>query len=72
MTKVQIHFQLEAPLDDAMAMRLADVNSVYGIDRIQVEPSLTGMMVEYDASSRLKASEVKSFIEGLGIAVAAK
>ncbi len=71
MTKVQIHFQLENPLDDAAAMRLSDVNSVYGIDRIQVEPSLKGMMVEYDAS-RLKASEVQSVLEGLGIAVAAK
>lgn len=71
MTKVQIHFQLETPLDDAMAMRLSDVNSVYGIDRIQVEPSLKRIMVEYDAS-RLKASEVQSVLEGLGIAVAAK
>ena len=71
MTKVQIHFQLETPLDDAMAMRLSDVNSVYGIDRIQVEPSLKRIMVEYDAS-RLKAGEVQSVLEGLGIAVAAK
>ena len=59
------------PLDDATAMRLSDVNSVYGIDRIQVEPSLKGIMVEYDAS-RLKASEVQSVLEGLGIAVEAK
>ena len=66
MTKVQIHFKLETPLDDATAMRLSDVNSVYGIDRIQVEPSLTGMMVEYDAS-RLKASEVQSVLEGFAL-----
>ena len=71
MTKVQIHFQMETPIDDAMAMRLSDINSVYGIDRIQVEPSLKGIMVEYDAS-RLKASEVRSALEGLGIAVEVK
>ncbi|MDQ6700188.1 MAG: hypothetical protein M3Z36_08380 [Acidobacteriota bacterium] len=71
MTKVQIHFQLESPLDDAMAMRLSDANSLYGIDRIQIEPTLKEIMVEYDAS-RLKASEVQSVLEGLGIAMSAK
>lgn len=71
MTKVQIHFQLESPLDDATAMRLSDANSLYGIDRIQVEPSLKGIMVEYDAS-RLKTSEVQSVLEGIGIAIEPK
>lgn len=68
MTKVQIHFEFETLIEDAMAMRLSDVNSVYGIERIQLDPDMKGITVEYDAS-RLKPDEVRSVLEGVGLAV---
>lgn len=53
MTKVQIHLGLQRPLDDAMMERIADANSIYGIEHIKILPSLTEIVVEYDAT-RLK------------------
>ncbi|MDQ2900246.1 MAG: hypothetical protein M3Y07_10640 [Acidobacteriota bacterium] len=66
MTKVQIRLHLQKPLDDEAMIRLADANSIYGIQRVKVEPSLTGLTVDYDAS-RLKISEVENALAGLGI-----
>ena len=50
MTKVQIHFRLQKPLDDAMLARIADARAIYGIQQVKVAPSLDGLMVEYDAT----------------------
>lgn len=67
MTKVQIHLALQSPLDDAMMERISDANSIYGIEHIKVMPSLTELMVEYDAT-RLKPSEVERALAQAGIA----
>ncbi len=66
MTKVQIRLHLQKPLDDEAMIRLAGANSIYGIDHVKVEPSLTDLTVEYDAS-RLKVTEVENALAGLGI-----
>jgi len=68
MTKVQIRFRLQKPLDDAMMERLSDTTALYGIQRIKVDPSLDGLMVEYDAT-RLRPSEVESALAGAGIPI---
>jgi hypothetical protein len=66
MTKVQIHFHLQRPLDDSMLDRLSGANSVYGIQKIKLDPSLDGLTVEYDAT-RLRPSEVENVLAGAGI-----
>jgi len=66
MTRVQIHFRLQKPLDDAMMARLSDTSSLYGIQRIKLDPTLDGLMVEYDAT-RLRPAEVESALAGAGI-----
>ena len=68
MTKVQRHFRLERPLDEALMEQIAAVNSIYGIERIRVEPS-GNVMVEYDAT-RLNRAEVETVLERAGIPVA--
>jgi hypothetical protein len=69
MTKVQIRFRLQKPLDDTMLQRLSDTSALYGIQRIKVDPSLDGLMVEYDAT-RLRPAEVESALAIAGIPVA--
>jgi hypothetical protein len=67
MTKVQRYFQLQRPIDEALMEQIAVVNSIYGIERVRVEPS-GNLMVEYDAT-RLNVAEVEGVLERAGIPV---
>jgi len=69
-TKVQKHFRLQRPLDDALMQQIADANSIYGIERIRIAPSRAELMVEFDAT-RLRTSDVESALERAGIPVVA-
>jgi hypothetical protein len=68
MTKVQIRFRLQKPLDDILLERISEAHALYGIQRVTVPPSMDGLLVEYDAS-RLGPAEVQSALEGAGIPV---
>ena len=68
MTKVQIRFRLERPLDEAMLPRLASAHSVYGILRVQTEPSTQEVIVDFDAS-RLKPEDVGAVLKRGGVPV---
>ncbi len=68
MTKVQIRFRLQKPLDDAMMSRISDAHSFYGIQRVKLEPSLDELTVEYDAT-RLNPATVEAALAGAGIPV---
>ena len=68
MTKVQIRFRAQKPLDDAALAGISLVNSKYGIQRIKVSPDLEGLTVEYDAT-RLRPAEVEAAFAVAGIAV---
>jgi len=68
MTKVQIHFRLQKPLDDVLLARISDAYAIYGIQKIRVEPSQEGLTVEYDAT-RLRPAEVESALMTAGIPV---
>lgn len=70
MTKIQVRFRLARRLDDAMMERLATAHAIYGIQGIQVAPSLDGLTVEFDATRLLRA-EVEAALAGAGIPVAA-
>jgi hypothetical protein len=61
MTKVQLEYDLLRPLTDADASGLADVHSWYGIQRVQLAPSLDKLLVEYDAS-RLSEKDVEAVL----------
>ena len=68
MTKVQIRFHVQRPLDDSMLARIADAHALYGIQRVQMDPSMETLTVEYDAT-RLRPAEVEAAIAGAGGAV---
>jgi len=68
MTKVQVRFRLLKPLDETLLERISDAHALYGMQRIQVAPSLDGLMVEYDAT-RLRTAEVEAALAGAGIPV---
>ena len=68
MTKVQIHFHLQKPLDDVLLARISDAYAIYGIQKIQVAPREDGLTVEYDAT-RLRPAEVESALASAGIPV---
>ena len=68
MTKVQIRFTVQKPLDDVALAGISLVNSKYGIQRIRVSPDMNGLTVEYDAT-RLRPAEVEAAFAVAGIAV---
>lgn len=69
MTKVQIRFRLERPLDDQMMPRIAAAHSIYGIMRVQVAAPSEELVVDYDAS-RLRPADVGAALKRGGIPVA--
>jgi hypothetical protein len=68
MTKVQIRFRLQKPLDEPALTAIATVNSKYGIQKIKVADALDALTVEYDAT-RLRPTEVEALLAGAGISV---
>ena len=66
MTKVQKHFRLERPLDEALMQQIADANSIYGIETIKIASSREELIVEFDAS-RLRTSDVEAALQRAGI-----
>jgi hypothetical protein len=68
MTKVQLQFKLGKPLDEQAMSRLADASSLYGILRLQLNPAMDGMMVEFDAT-RLQEQDVEAALARAGIPV---
>jgi allophanate hydrolase subunit 1 len=70
MTRVQIHFRLQKPLDETQLTQIAATYSIYGIQKINVAPSLDSLSVEYDAT-RLRPAEVEAALARAGLAVIA-
>jgi len=71
MTKVQIDFQLQHRLDDALMTCLGKAYSIYGIQKISLAPSQDSLTVEYDAT-RLRPAEVQAALTRVGIPVEPK
>lgn len=69
MTKVQLRYALEKPLDDELRKRISDAHGIYGFQRILVLPGDAEILVEYDAS-RLSVEKVESRLRGAGIPAA--
>src|SRR5258708_20396767 len=68
MTKVQLRYSLLRPLDDELMKRISDAHAIYGIERIQVAPTLDTVLVEFDAS-RLTRNNVEATLHVTGIPV---
>ena len=66
MTRVQIHFRLQKPLDSATLSKLAGTHTLYGIQKVNVTAA-DALTVEYDAT-RLRPAEVEAALAAAGIA----
>ena len=71
MTKVQLAYDLIRPLTDADSSKLADVHSQYGIYKVQLEPSMDKLAVEYDAS-RLSEQDMEAVLQRFGLPIQRK
>lgn len=70
MTKVQIQFDLERPLDEDLLNSISSLHAVYGMGRILPSPDLRRLTVDYDAS-RLSAYDVEAALRRAGIPIVA-
>jgi hypothetical protein len=71
MTKVQLEYDLVRPLTDQDADGIGNVHSWYGIERVQLAPSLDRLLVEFDAS-RLSEKDVEAVLQRFGLPVQRK
>jgi hypothetical protein len=71
MTKVTLHYDLTRPLMDDDFANVANLTSTYGIERVEVAPSLDKIAVDYDAS-RLQKTDVEAVIARHGLALKVK
>ena len=65
MTRVELHFRLQAPLAEPQLARLADLRGVYGVLGFRLAEG--ALAVEYDAT-RLRPAEVEALLHHAGIA----
>ena len=68
MTKVQVRFHLQKPLDDSDYKSIAEARAIYGFHKIAVAPNLQDLMVEYDAT-RMRPAEVEAALARMGATI---
>jgi hypothetical protein len=68
MTKVTLHYDLSRNLSDDELESIAALHSVYGIVRVQVDPALDKITVDYDAS-RLTRKDLEATLARYGLPV---
>jgi hypothetical protein len=68
MTKVQMRFRVQKPVDEDMFTRLAEAPALYGIRKVKLDRPAGLLLVEYDAT-RLRPAEVAAALAGAGIPV---
>jgi allophanate hydrolase subunit 1 len=66
MTKVDLRYQLQAPLNAQQLARLAELRGVYGVLDLRLDEAGGTLQVEYDAS-RLDPNEVTATLHRAGI-----
>jgi hypothetical protein len=68
MAKVELRYDLTAPLDDSMMAAIDRAHSVYGVMSVRVAPNLDSLLVLFDAS-RLTPTDVDEVLLRLGLPV---
>jgi hypothetical protein len=68
MTKIEVDFELNAPLDEEAFQHISDAHGVYGLLMVRPNANLDGVRVHYDAS-RLSRDEVEGALVRLGIPI---
>ena len=68
MTKVTLHYDLSRALTEPELGSVADLTSTYGLERVQMNPGLDKIIVDYDAS-RLMKTDVESVLHRHGLPI---
>ena len=68
MTKVQVHFHLQKPLDDSDYKGIAEARAIYGFHKIVLAPNLQDLTIEYDAT-RMRPAEVEAALASMGVPI---
>ncbi len=68
MTQVQVTYQLEQPVDEALMELISRVHGVYGLQAVQLNPAMDSLWVQYDAT-RLKLEDVDRALHSVGLPV---
>lgn len=69
MTKVQVEYQLDGPLDEGLLTEVARAHRVFGLSRVRLSPALDRVLVDYDAA-RLTPLQVRAALRGLHLPIA--
>lgn len=69
MTKVEVEYQLDGPLDDGLLIEIARAHRIFGLSRVRLSPELDRLLVDYDAA-RLTPLQVRSALRGLRLPIA--
>jgi hypothetical protein len=68
LTKVQVHFKLDNAMDENLLERIGTAQALYGVERIKLDPSMTSLAVEYDAT-RFSPPDLEAALRQCGLAI---
>ena len=68
MTKVEIHYDLASPANEAAETAIEGLHGVYGLHAVGLSPSRDALTVIYDAS-RMTRPDVEATLNRAGLAV---
>lgn len=68
MTKVEVEYLLEFPVNDETMEAISRSHSIYGLRRVRLTPSMDRLVVTYDAS-RMQLPDVERALHESGLAV---
>jgi len=68
MTKLQVTYELDGPVDEAVMDKINAVHGVYGIQAAQLSPAMDLLVVLYDAT-RMKPDDVDQTLHSAGLRV---
>jgi len=68
MTKVQVTYEFDTPVDDAALAAIEQLHGVYGFQALRLSPALDSLVVLYDAT-RMSPEDVERRLHGAGLRV---
>lgn len=68
MTKVEVRYELAAPLEESHLEAIGRAHGIYGLSMVRLAPSMDELIVQYDAS-RLKLPDVDAAMQRAGLPV---
>ena len=68
MTKVQVTYHLDGPVDESVMEIINRVHGVYGLQSVQLNPAMDSLLVQYDAT-RMGLDDVDRALHSAGLPV---